>query len=108
MGRVGFPSNIPHVPFHHWAGGAALATSIAHKGSVAGAKALAGSIVDLLSDPALVARARETFAAEIGDVTYRPLIPDDQKPPVALNRETMEAFRPAMREHYVKEKPVFA
>ncbi len=108
MGRVGFPANIPHVPFHHWAGGAALATSIAHKGTVAGAKALAGSIVDLLSDPALVARAKETFAAEIGDVTYRPLIPADQKPPVELNREMMEAFRPAMREHYVKKKPVFA
>ena len=46
-------------------------------------------------------------ADEIGDVTYRPLIADDQKPPVELNREMMEAFRAPMREHYVKERPVF-
>jgi len=108
MGRVGFPANIPNVNFHHWAGGAALAGSIAHKGSLAGAKTLAGSVIDLLSDPALIARAKETFAEEIGDTVYRPLIPEDQKPPVTLNRELMDSFRPAMREHYVKKKPVFA
>jgi len=107
MGRVGFPANVPNINFHHWTGGAALATSIAHKGTVAGAKTLAASIVDLLSDPALIRRAKDTFAEEIGDVTYRPLIPADQKPPVALNRELMESYRPAMREHYVKERPVF-
>ena len=56
----------------------------------------------------MVVRAKETFATEIGGTTYRPLIPADQKPPVALNREMMDAFRPAMREHYVKKKPVFA
>jgi aminobenzoyl-glutamate utilization protein B len=107
MGRVSFPANIPNVHFHHWAAGAALATSIAHKGSVAGAKALAATVVDLLSDPALVQRAKDTFAVEIGDVTYRPLISADQKPPLDLNREMMESFRPAMRENYVKERPVF-
>jgi aminobenzoyl-glutamate utilization protein B len=107
MGRVGFPSNVPNVPFHHWAGGAALATTIAHKGSFAGAKTLAATVVDLMTDPALVARAKKTFAAEIGDVVYKPLIPLDQKPPVDLNREKMEPFREPMRQHYVKEKPVF-
>jgi len=74
---------------------------------VAGAKTLAATVVDLMSDPALVARAKETFAEEIGDVVYKPLIPLDQKPPVDLNRDMMEAFREPMREHYVKEKPVF-
>ncbi|MBL0420716.1 peptidase dimerization domain-containing protein [Ramlibacter sp. AW1] len=29
MTRVWFPSNVPNIPFHHWTGGAALATSIA-------------------------------------------------------------------------------
>ena len=107
MGRVGFASNVPNVPFHHWAGGAALATTIAHKGSVAGAKTLAGSVVDLLSNPSLIHRAKETFSEEIGDIVYEPLIPGEQKPPIDLNRQMMEQFRPAMREHYVKEKPKF-
>ena len=61
----------------------------------------------MISNPALVKRAKETFAEEIGDVVYKPLIPADQKPPVDLNREMMEAFRKPMSEHYVKEKPEF-
>lgn len=107
MGRLWFPSNIPNIVFHHWAAGVSLAMSIAHKGGVAGAKALAATVVDLLSDPSLVERAKAAFKEEIGGVVYRPLIPMEQKPPLELNRELMEAFRPAMRKHYVKEKPEF-
>ncbi len=107
MGRVSFPSNIPNVAFHHWAAGSALTTSVAHKGAVAGAKVLAASIVDLFVDPGLVEQAKETFEHELDGVVYRPLLPPDQKPPAALNREMMDSFRPLMREHYVKEKPVF-
>jgi len=107
MGRLWFPSNIPNIGFHHWAAGVSLAMSIAHKGGVAGAKALAATAVDLLSDPALVERAKATFKDEIGEVVYRPLLPAEQKPPLELNRKMMETFRPAMREHYVKEKPEF-
>lgn len=107
MGRIGFPANVPHVAFHHWGGGAALASSIAHKGSLAGAKVLAGSVVDLLSRPDDVARAKSTFAEEIGSVKYRSLLPADQKPPVELNRELMEKFRPLMRPNYVQKRPRF-
>ncbi len=107
MGRVSFPANIPGVPFHHWSGGAALATTIAHKGTLAGAKALAASLIDLLSNDADLARAKATFKAEIGDVKYRPLLPSDQKPPVDLNRELMEQFRPEMRKHYIEKQPRF-
>jgi len=38
---------------------------------------------------------------------YRPLLPPEQKPPLDLNRDLMERYRPAMRAHYLKEKPVF-
>lgn len=107
MGRISFPSNFPNVAYHHWCGGISLATSIAHKGAVVGAKTLAGSVLDLMIDPKLVQRAKDTFAEEIGDVTYRCLLPPDQKPPVELNRVLMEEHRPGMRAHYVTEKPVF-
>jgi len=107
MGRVGFPANVPGIPFHHWSAGAALASSIAHKGTLAGAKALAGTLIDLFTTPADLSRAKETFRAEIGGVKYRPLLPPDQKPPVALNRDLMEQYRPAMRAHYVKQRPKF-
>jgi len=108
MGRISFPANIPNVPYHHWCGGAALASSIAHKGSVVGAKTLAGTVIDLLSDPALVQRAKDTFKDELDGVVYKSLLPADQKPPLGLNHALMEEHRPAMREHYVREKPVFS
>ena len=107
-GVVNFPSNIPGIAYHHWGAGVSLATSVAHKGAVAGAKTLAASAVDLLMDPQLVARARETFKEEIGDVKYRPLLPDDQQPPLDLNRGLMERYRSAMEAHYPKEKPAFS
>ena len=106
-GLITFPSNIPGVSYHHWSAGVSLATSIAHKGAVAGAKAMAATAIDLLSDPKLVERAKETFKEEIGDTEYRPLLPPEQKPPIDLNRELMERYRPAMREHYLKDRPVF-
>jgi len=106
-GLITFPSNIPGVSYHHWSAGVSLATSIAHKGAVAGAKAMAGSALDLFLEPKLVAKAKETFKDEVGDTQYRPLLPPDQKPPLELNRDIMERYRPAMRQHYLKEKPVF-
>ena len=106
-GRVTFPSNIPGIPAHHWAAGVAPATSLAHKGAVAGAKALAASAVDFFADPSLVTEAKATFKKEIGDVQYKSFLPPDQKPPVHLNKEIMERFRPALEKFYIKEKPEF-
>ncbi len=106
-GLINFPSNIPGVSYHHWSAGVSLATSIAHKGAVVGAKAMAASAIDLFLDPRLVAKAKETFKEEIGDVEYRPLLPPEQKPPLELNRDIMERYRPLMREHYLKDKPAF-
>jgi aminobenzoyl-glutamate utilization protein B len=107
-GLITFPSNIPGVSYHHWSAGVSLATSVAHKGAVAGAQAMAGAAFDLLADPKLIAKAKETFKEEIGGTEYRPLLPAEQKPPLDLNREIMERYRPTMRQHYLKEKPVFS
>jgi aminobenzoyl-glutamate utilization protein B len=107
MVRVMFPANIPGINFHHWAAGAALATTIAHKGGLAGAKALAASVLDFLKDPALVAAAKEGFKQETGGMPYRSLLPEGQKPPIELNAVAMDKFRPLMEAHYVRERPVF-
>ncbi len=107
-GLITFPANVPGASYHHWSAGVALATSIAHKGAVAGAKAMAASAVDLLMDPSLISEAKESFKSEIGEVEYRPLLPPDQKPPLELNRDIMERYRPAMRAHYLKDKPAFS
>jgi aminobenzoyl-glutamate utilization protein B len=100
-GRITFPANIPGVPFHHWAAAVAEATSIAHKGEVAGAKVMAGSIIDVLTKPDVLARAKATFAEEVAGSTYRSLLPPGQKPPVDLNAAEMAKFRDAMKAHYL-------
>jgi aminobenzoyl-glutamate utilization protein B len=102
-----FPANIPNINNHHWAAGVALATSIAHKGGVAGAKAMAGAVVECLANPAVVAEAKRVFQQEIADTPFKPLLPLTQNPPLELNRVMQEKYRPLLEEHYVKEKPEF-
>ncbi|MBX9757951.1 MAG: amidohydrolase [Beijerinckiaceae bacterium] len=108
MAKMYFPANIPNINFHHWAAGVALATSIAHKGASSGAKVLANSIIECFVNPSVVAEAKRTHAKEIEGVDYKSMLPPDQKPPVSLNAPTMSKYRDAMREHYIKEKPVFS
>ena len=107
MGRVWFPGNIPHAAFHHWSAGAALTTSIAHKGGLAGAKVLARSALEFLMSADAVDAAWSTFKTEVGSVEYRSLLPREQKPPVELNRVLMERYRPLMEAHYLPGAPEF-
>ena len=89
MGRVWFPGNIPHAAFHHWSAGAALTTSIAHKGAVAGAKALSASALDFLTSVDAVDEAWKTFKSEIEGVEYKSLLPVD---PEAARRTQSRAY----------------
>ena len=108
MAKLVFPSNVPNISFHHWAAGAALATSIAHKGALAGAKVLACSLIECFTNPAVVEQARQSFARETQDTPYHSLLSADQKPPVHLNEKAMAAWRPAMKAHYLSERPHFS
>jgi aminobenzoyl-glutamate utilization protein B len=101
--RIVFPANIAGAEAHHWSAGIAPATPIAHKGEVAGAKVLAGSIVDLMLEPAHLVKAREWFdrgLAEAG-IKYAPLLPPKTKPPLKLNRVEMEKYRDRMKKFYI-------
>jgi aminobenzoyl-glutamate utilization protein B len=107
MVKFYYPANIPNISNHHWAAGVALATSIAHKGAVAGAKAMAASLIECFSNPAVIEEAKRTFKDEIAGVEYASLLPREQKPPLDLNRATMEKFRPLLQRHYLAERPQF-
>src|SRR4030095_13763334 len=52
-----YPSNIPGLPGHNWANGISMATPIAHKGGVAGAKVQAMTLLDILMRPTMVTDA---------------------------------------------------
>ena len=107
MVKLYFPATVPNISFHHWVAGVPLATSIAHKGAVAGAKVMAASVVECFSNPAVVDEAKRSFKEELAGTEYRSLLPPGQKPPLTLNRATMDKFRPLMAQHYLKEKPKF-
>jgi aminobenzoyl-glutamate utilization protein B len=108
MVKLYYPANVPGLAAHHWAAGAPLATSIAHKGAVVGAKVMGSAVVECFANPALVAEAKQTFKEELGDQRYVSLLPPDQKPPIDLNRDTMDKFRPLMAKHYLKDVPEFS
>jgi aminobenzoyl-glutamate utilization protein B len=96
-----YPANIPNLPGHNWANAIAMATPIAHKGIVAGAKVMALSMVDFLTRPELVAAARSYFS-DVQMKTDKPqeFLAGTDEPQIQLNRETMARFRPEMRKFY--------
>jgi aminobenzoyl-glutamate utilization protein B len=95
-----YPANIPGLPGHNWANAIAMATPIAHKGVVAGAKAQAMTIVDLLTRPELVKQAWEYFNVQTKETKYTPFLDRDTPPPTWLNADTLERFRPEMKKFY--------
>ena len=82
-----------------------MATNEAAKGMVAGTKVLAASVLDLFTSADLLATARAQFADDTKETKYFSLLPAGAKPPLDLNREMMEKFRPEMRKFYLN-KPV--
>ncbi|MFN0165080.1 MAG: amidohydrolase [Bryobacteraceae bacterium] len=91
-----YPGNIPGMTGHHWSSAIAMATPIAHKGATVGAKAQAMTALDLLLQPALLVEAGKYFAEQTKTTRWQPLIPDETRPPIELNREKMERFRPEL------------
>jgi aminobenzoyl-glutamate utilization protein B len=96
-----YPANIPGTPGHNWADAIAMATPIAHKGVVAGAKVQAMTLLDLMLRPTLVSDAKRYFAdAQTKTIKYRPLMAPSDQPAIWLNAEKMAKFRDEMRKFY--------
>jgi aminobenzoyl-glutamate utilization protein B len=96
-----YPANIPGLPGHNWTDAVAMATPIAHKGSNAGAKVAAMTVLDLLMKPALLAQARDYFqTVQTKTVKYEPFIREQDNPVLELNRAIMERYRPELSRYY--------
>jgi aminobenzoyl-glutamate utilization protein B len=96
-----YPANIPGLPGHNWADAIAMATPIAHKGTTAGAKVQAMTILDLMLRPELVTQAWDYFRSEqTKEIKYEPLLRATDKPAIQLNKDVMDRFRPEMRKYY--------
>ena len=98
---LNYPANFQAGPGHSWANAIAMATPIAHKGVIAGAKVQAMTILDLLTRPEILAQAWDYFRnVQTKDVAYTPLIRPGDKPAIWINEDTMARYRPELRKYY--------
>jgi aminobenzoyl-glutamate utilization protein B len=96
-----FPSNIPGLPGHNWANGISMATPIAHKGGVAGAKVQAMTLLDILMTPKVVSDAWAYFRdVQTKETKYVSFLGPNDKPAIWLNAEIMARYRDEMRKFY--------
>jgi aminobenzoyl-glutamate utilization protein B len=78
-----------------------MATPIAHKGAVAGAKAVAMTVLDLMTTPKLVADAKTYFTdVQMKAGHYDPVLAATDQPAIHRNEETMKRLRPEMEKYY--------
>jgi aminobenzoyl-glutamate utilization protein B len=96
-----YPSNIPGLPGHHWSNAISMATPIAHKGIVCGAKAEAMTILDMLLKPEILKNAWEYYRTEqTKDIKYIPLVGEKDQPAVYLNQKIMGEYAPKLKPLY--------
>ncbi len=96
-----YPSNIPGLPGHHWSNAISMATPIAHKGIVYGAKAEVMTLLDMLLKPEILKNAWEYYRTEqTKDQKYVPLIGEKDQPAIYLNQKIMADYAPKLKPTY--------
>ena len=102
---IRYPSNIPNAIGHNVTSAMALATPIAHKGVEVGSKAVALTILDLVTTPKLVADAKDYFNnVQLKDQKYDPVLAATDMPAIHLNAEIMNQMRPKLEPYYYNPK----
>ena len=90
---IRYPSNIPELPGHNWSDAIAMATPIAHKGVVAGAK--------VLTDAKLRQAAKDYFTnVQTKTQKYLPMIGPSDKPAIEINADIMARYKPELSKYY--------
>ncbi|MCM4084265.1 peptidase dimerization domain-containing protein [Paractinoplanes hotanensis] len=74
-----FPPGVPH---HNWAVTASAGSGIGHAATVASAKYLAATAIDLITQPDRLAALKDEFTARTEGAGWASLIPDGAQPPV--------------------------
>ena len=95
-----FPGQVPGAISHHWSSVSCNYGTTAWKGLNAGAKVIAATAIDLMTQPDMLQKIREEFEAYSKDHPYKAFLPEDATPPLDLNAELMKKFRLMMEQHY--------
>jgi aminobenzoyl-glutamate utilization protein B len=102
---VRYPSNIPGAIAHNVTSAMAMATPIAHKGVVVGAKAVALTVLDLMTTPKVLSDAKDYFQnVQLKTQAYDPVLGPQDKPAIWLNTDVMAKMRPKMEPYYYNPK----
>lgn len=96
-----FPGQVPGAISHHWSSVACNYGTTAWKGLNTGAKVMAAAALDLFTKPDELKKIQDEFNAFQKEHPYEPFLPEDTQPPLDLNEELMEKWRPKMKPHYV-------
>jgi aminobenzoyl-glutamate utilization protein B len=98
---IRYPSNIPNAIGHNIQSAIAMATPIAHKGVVVGAKAVAMTVLDMMLTPKLITDAKTYFTdVQLKTDKYDPVLGPDDQPAIWLNTDIMNRLRPQMEKFY--------
>jgi aminobenzoyl-glutamate utilization protein B len=100
-----YPSNVPNTIGHNVTSAMAEATPIAHKGAIAGAKAVAYTVLDLMTTPEELAKAKQYFDTDQQKFDhYAPLVSATDVPAIHVNDDYMHTYRPLMEPYYYDAK----
>ena len=98
---IRFPGIVTGGQGHHWSNVAGGFGSTAWKGVSAGAKAMAASAIDLLTNPAALQAVRKEFEAYTKTHPYKSFLPANAQPPLDFYDKLMNQYRPAMEAFYL-------
>ena len=101
---IRFPGQVPGAISHHWSSVTCNYGSTAWKGLNAGAKAIATSAIDLLTRPEELRKIRAEFEAYSKTHPYNSFLPAGTEPPLDMNKELMDKWRPKMEPLYIDWK----
>ncbi|MEA1887444.1 MAG: amidohydrolase [Bacteroidota bacterium] len=91
-----FPGGVPGMIGHHWSAVSAYYGSAAWKGLNTGAKVMASTAIDLLTKDKILESIKEEFREYSKEHPYESLLPEVAEPPLDLNKELMDKYRPLM------------
>ncbi|MCJ7448406.1 MAG: amidohydrolase [Bacteroidales bacterium] len=103
VATLDFPGGVPGSIGHHWSTVASGYGTAAWKGLNAGAKVIAATALDLLTNSKLLSEIRNEFTEYSKNHPYKSFLPEGAEPPLDLNKELMDKYRNAMKEIKAEE-----
>ncbi len=82
--EFGTTVNVLGAPGHSWQFVAMSASSVAHKSLAFAAKTIAGTALDLITQPTLIKKAKQEHRERLKGRTYKTPLPDDCIPPLEI------------------------